>query len=137
MSIDAVTNHTAASAAATIEYGAQASFSKPGRSRSDTPTPEDIKKASAQFEAIIMRQLIGPSIEPIMSGGLGGGKSPGGSAGAGVYGQMMTEVLADKLAQGGGLGLGKMLEQQLGGHTSHPLSSKSLLKPSTSSTQPL
>lgn len=76
-------------------------------------TPADIKKAASQFEAIILRQLLAPTIEPVMSGGMGGGQSSGG----GVYGYMMTDVLANSLAQGGGLGWGHMLEKQLSSTT--------------------
>ena len=48
-------------------------------------------------------------MEPLMSGGLGGGESGGG----GVYGYMATDVMANSLSQGGGLGLSKILEKQL------------------------
>jgi peptidoglycan hydrolase FlgJ len=133
MSIAAINNHTAASASAALEYGIPAGLEKPGSGKG-SPSPADIKKAAAQFEAIIMRQLLAPSIEPLMSGGLGGG-AEGASSGGGIYGHMMTEVLADNLAQSGGIGLGKMLEKQFSpASVAAPLSSKSLLKPSTSST---
>lgn len=72
-------------------------------------TPEEIKKAASQFEAIILRQLLAPTIEPVMSGSMGEGQSSGG----GVYGYMMTDVLATSLAQGGGLGWARMLQKQL------------------------
>src|SRR4051794_14435905 len=52
--------------------------------------PAAVKKAASQFEAIILRQLLAPTIEPIMSGGLGGA-----SSGNGVYGYMLTDSLAD------------------------------------------
>ena len=71
------------------------------------PSAEAVSRASAQFEAILIRQLMAPAIEPMMSGSLGGG------AGAGVYGYLLTDVLATSLSQGGGLGLAKMLESQL------------------------
>jgi len=66
--------------------------------------------AAKQFEAIILRQLLSPAIEPLMSNGLGG---KGGNSGGGVYGYMLTDVLAGSLSQAGGLGLSKMLQQQL------------------------
>jgi len=69
-----------------------------------------IKKAASQFEAIILRQLLAPSIEPIMSGGMGA-KSSSDSSG-GIYGYMLTDTMADSLSKGGGLGLAKMLETQ-------------------------
>jgi len=77
----------------------------PGRST----TPADIKRASSQFEAIILRQLLAPTIEPMMSGGIGGTQATGG----GVYGYLLTDVLANSLSQGGGLGLSQMLSRQL------------------------
>jgi peptidoglycan hydrolase FlgJ len=73
------------------------------------PTPSDVKKAAGQFEAIILRQLLSPSIEPMMNGGLGGSKSGGGG---GVYSYMLTDVLCNSLGAAGGLGLGRMLEKQ-------------------------
>ncbi|MFA5262808.1 MAG: hypothetical protein WC378_03215 [Opitutaceae bacterium] len=69
--------------------------------------------AAKQFEAIILRQLLSPAIEPMMSGGALGGKETGGGGGGGVYGYLVTDVLANSLSQGGGLGLSKILEKQL------------------------
>lgn len=80
------------------------------KTRPAQTSPEEVRKAAGQFEAILLRQLLAPSIEPIMSGGLGGASSPGG---AGVYGYLLTDVLANSLSAGGGLGLGRMLEKQL------------------------
>jgi flagellar protein FlgJ len=74
--------------------------------------PAAIKKASSQFEAIILRQLLAPSMESMMSGGLGGAQGTGG----GMYGYMLTDTLATSLSQGGGLGLARMLEKQLTPH---------------------
>ncbi len=91
-------------------------------------TPQEIKKAAAQFEAIIMRQLLAPTIEPIMSGGMGGAKDAGG----GIYGYMLTDVLATGLAQGGGLGWARMLEKQLSsGSQGTDITLNPLSKPST------
>lgn len=136
MSVSPISNHTPASAAIAFDYAEPAGLFKADAAKgSAKPSSEDIKKATAQFEAIIMRQLLAPSIEPIMSGGLGGS----GGTGGGIYGHMLTEVLADSLAKGGGLGLGRMLEKQfspaVSSATAAPLSSNALLKPSTSSTE--
>jgi Rod binding domain-containing protein len=68
--------------------------------------------AAKQFEAIILRQLLAPAIEPLMSGGMIGGQSSGGGGG-GVYSYLLTDVMANNLSQGGGLGLSQMLEKQL------------------------
>ncbi|MGC4072519.1 MAG: rod-binding protein [Nibricoccus sp.] len=139
MSVSAISNHTAASAAAAIDYGEPADLAALGAgNKSRATTPADVKKAAEQFEAIIMRQLLAPSIEPIMSGGMGGNGASG-TSGGGVYAQMLTEVLADSLSKAGGLGLGKMLQKEFTARTepvtSAPLSSKALLKPLTSSTE--
>jgi len=48
-------------------------------------------------------------MESVMAGGLGGSKDSGGS----MYGYMLTDAMAGSLAQGGGLGLARMLEKQL------------------------
>jgi peptidoglycan hydrolase FlgJ len=81
-----------------------------------TKQTQQVKKqasvAARQFEAIILRQLLSPAIEPLMSGGLTGGQAAAGGGG-GVYGYLVTDVLANSLSQGGGLGLSKMLEKQL------------------------
>lgn len=69
--------------------------------------PEAQRAAVAsQFEAILVRQLIGPS----MKGMLGG--AGGGVAGS-VYGDLLSDTLSQQLASGPGLGLGRMLQQQL------------------------
>ena len=86
-------------------------------------TPGEIKKVASQFEAIILRQMLAPTIEPIMSGGSGSGGSSGGGGGAGVYGYMVTDVLANSMSKGGGLGLASMLEKQLS--PKHPALSSS------------
>lgn len=71
-----------------------------------TNSPETQRKAAAsQFEAILLRQFLNDSVGSMM----GGEKSAQGS----VYGYLLTDVLSQKLAQGGGLGLAKTIEQQL------------------------
>ncbi len=87
------------------------------------PTAADIKKAAGQFEAIILRQLLGPSIEPMMNGGLGGSTGSGG--GGGVYSYLLTDVLCCKLGEAGGLGLSRMLEKQLAPRTAAALAEPS------------
>lgn len=73
---------------------------------SHLPQDEQVKAVSGQFEAILLRQFLHESVGSIM-----GGKE--GSAAAGVYGYLLTDVLATKLAQGGGLGLSSVLQHQL------------------------
>ena len=82
------------------------------------------KKVGEQFEAIMVRQLLGKSIGSM----LGGTESTAGS----VYGDIMTDVFAQKLTSGQGLGLGRMIEQQLTPHaarvTTPAAVAKSVLK---------
>lgn len=70
------------------------------------PQAEQAKAAAGQFEAILVRQFLQESVGSMMGGEKGG---PTGN----VYGYMLTDVLASKLTEGGGLGLSKILQQQL------------------------
>lgn len=99
MSVTAI-NPTAAAAVSMAGAG------KPQALR-NLPEAEQIKAAAGQFEAIILRQLLQESM-----GKLAGDGGPGN-----VYGFMLTDVLANKLSEGGGLGLGSILEQQLAPRT--------------------
>jgi Rod binding domain-containing protein len=80
---------------------------------------EQRKAAAAQFEAILVRQLLGKT----MSSMLGGAES--GVAGS-VYGDMLSDTISQQLTAGPGLGLGRFLEQQLApksrvaGASTHP-----------------
>lgn len=66
------------------------------------------RKAAMQFEAIMVRQLLSQSVGKLLSSGSGGSQT-----GSDVYGYMLTDSIADKITQGGGLGLARMLEKQL------------------------
>jgi peptidoglycan hydrolase FlgJ len=90
----------ATSSAATLAAGG-----KPQALR-NLPPSEQIKAAAGQFEAIIVRQLLQDSV----------GKIAGEGAAGNMYGFMLTDVLANQLTAGGGLGLGSMLEKQLTPH---------------------
>jgi len=69
-------------------------------------TPAIQRKAVAgQFEAILLRQFLTDSVGKMM----GGEDSAQGS----VYGYMLTDSLAQTMAAGGGMGLSKIIEQQL------------------------
>src|SRR6185312_5922216 len=59
----------------------------------------------AQFEAIFVRQLLGKTMSKMM----GSEESTAGS----VYGDLITDTLAKSLTAGSGLGIGRMIEQQL------------------------
>jgi peptidoglycan hydrolase FlgJ len=90
-----ISQHTAAAAAL-------AGSGKPAALRA-LPKSEQVRAAAGQFEAIILRQLLSDSVGKIM------GDGPAGN----MYGFMLTDVIASKLSEGGGLGLSGMLTQQL------------------------
>lgn len=73
-----------------------------------TTTAADRKKVAQQFEAILVRQLLGKTMTSMLGSGAGGASTAGS-----VYGDMMTDSLAQQLTAGPGLGLGRMIEQQL------------------------
>ncbi len=75
------------------------------------PSPADVQKAVRQFEAILVRQLLAPSIDPLMNGSTLG-STPGAGSGGGVYGYLLTDSLAGSIAAGGGLGLASVLSRQ-------------------------
>ena len=80
--------------------------------RRDLPPAEQAHAAAAQFEAILVRQLIGDSVGKLLAGGGGAADGPGGAGGDQVYGYMLTDALAQKITEGGGLGLTRILEKQ-------------------------
>lgn len=59
----------------------------------------------AQFEAILVRQLLSKTMTKMLS-------SDEGTA-ASVYGDMLTDTVATQLTSGPGLGLGRVIERQL------------------------
>lgn len=95
MAVTPINPQTAA--AATLAAGG-----KPQALR-NLPQTEQVKAAAGQFEAIILRQMLQDSV----------GKIAGEGAAGNVYGFMLTDVIANKLSEGGGLGLSGMLQQQL------------------------
>jgi flagellar protein FlgJ len=118
MSVSAINSASAAANLASMQTmrddssAARVNTSPSTKSGRDTAA---IKKAAESFEAIILRQLLTPTIEPMMSGGLGGAPGPA-SGGGSVYGYMLTDTLANSLSKSGGLGLARMLEKQLTPH---------------------
>lgn len=61
---------------------------------------------AAQFEAILVRQLLGKT----MTSMLGGADS--GAAGS-IYGDMLADTVSQQITSGVGLGFGRFLEKQL------------------------
>jgi len=71
----------------------------------DVPGAADRKKVAAQFEAILVRQLLSESMTKMLG-------SNGGAASS-VYGGMLTDTVAGQMTAGPGLGLGRLIESQL------------------------
>jgi Rod binding domain-containing protein len=82
-----------------------------------TASPVEQRAAvAAQFEAILVRQLLSKTMASMMDSG----DSTAGS----VYGDLVTDTLAQSLTAGQGLGLGRMIEQQLTPHAPSESSAK-------------
>lgn len=73
------------------------------RAMAGLPPADQVKAVSMQFESILLRQFLQESVGNIM------GQGPSGN----VYGYMLTDLLATKLSEGGGLGLANILQHQL------------------------
>lgn len=81
--------------------------------RNASPDQQRVEVA-AQFEAILVRQLLGPTMTSMLG-------NEGGAA-SNVYGDMLTSTFSQQLTSGGGLGLGRMLQQQLAPRAPHAAS---------------
>lgn len=69
--------------------------------------PAAVQRAAVaeQFEAIILRELLGKTMTSML--GSGGGVS------GSIFGGMLTDAFAQQLSAGGGLGLSGLIEKQL------------------------
>lgn len=107
MSVSAISTTTAQLSPALERPVAQVAPAKLTPSALRNAAPEVQRAAvAAQFEAILVRQLLGKT----MTSMLGGAES--GVAGS-VYGDLLADTLAQQLTAGQGLGLGRVLQQQL------------------------
>ena len=95
------------SAITTLSPAANISRADDVPSSSEAKATSDRKKVSQQFEAILVRQLLGKTMTSMM------GSSAKDSTAGSVYGDMVTDSLAQQLTAGPGLGLGRMIEKQL------------------------
>lgn len=115
MNVSAINSSSAAASLASAQLLRADTAASEVNSSPSTNSGRDagaVRKAAESFEAIILRQLLTPTIEPLMSGGLGGSQGPA-SGGGSVYGYMLTDTLATSLSKGGGFGLANMIEKQL------------------------
>jgi Rod binding domain-containing protein len=59
-----------------------------------------------QFEAILVRQLLGKTLNSMLGG-------EGGGVAGSVYGDLLADTISQQLTAGQGLGLGRFIQQQL------------------------
>ncbi|MGE5645493.1 MAG: rod-binding protein [Acidobacteriota bacterium] len=74
------------------------------------PQPRDLKQAAAQFEALLLSQMLKSMRQAGDSGWLGTGEDESGSC----MMELAEEQLAQALASQGGLGLANMVVKNLG-----------------------
>jgi Rod binding domain-containing protein len=70
---------------------------------------EKIGEVSRQFEAVLLRQILGQAQKPLFKSSI----IPGGGTTNAIYQDMITQQLADRISQGGTFGFAKVLQQQL------------------------
>ena len=90
--------------ASSAQYPADSSGMSMALRGAHTPA-EQRKVVAGQFEAILLKQFLNDSVGSMM----GGEDTPAGS----IYGYLLTDVLSQKLAAGGGMGMAGFIEQQL------------------------
>jgi Rod binding domain-containing protein len=70
-----------------------------------------LASASAQFEAILLKQFLSEALKPLTeSGDTFGGKNP-------VYGYFITDTLATSLSESGAFGYSSLIQAQLADQT--------------------
>lgn len=68
----------------------------------------DLQKVSREFEAVLLRQFVGEALKPLLH------QTPGSNApGAQIYQYMITDAIANNLAQHELFGLSSLLQMQL------------------------
>jgi len=70
--------------------------------------PEKIGELSRQFEALVTRQILHEALKPVIVS-----KYTSNSTANGIYQDMTTSQLADRVSRAGGFGLAKSLAGQL------------------------
>jgi len=69
---------------------------------------EKITEVSRQFEAVLLRQILGQARKPVFKSKLNDD-----SMSAGIYHDMVTSQLADGISKSGGFGIARSLQSQL------------------------
>jgi flagellar protein FlgJ len=69
---------------------------------------DKITEASRQFEAVLLRQILADATKTVFKSSVNAASSSDG-----IYQDMITNTLADKISRAGGFGLSRVLNQQL------------------------
>lgn len=69
---------------------------------------EKITEAGRQFEAVLLRQILGEAMKPVFKS-----ECAGQSAQAGIYQDMIVNQMADNITRAGGVGLAANLSRNL------------------------
>ena len=80
-----------------------------GAALAQTQRQAKLKKACAEFESLFLNYMLKSMRSSVPVGGIAGQSEEGK-----MFQSMFDEKLADKIATGGGLGLGEIMLQQLG-----------------------
>jgi Rod binding domain-containing protein len=81
-----------------------------GQKPAEDPASKSRIETAKKFEGILMHQLLQVMRKSANSGGLGGSEGA-----SGQYSAMFDEAIADKMAEGGGIGLASALIESMGG----------------------
>ena len=94
-----------------------AAVTDPALAQKGTGASEHAERAEAcrQFEALLLRQILGQARRPVLNP-----KSESGGTAGSIYRDMITERLSDSMSKGGGIGLARSLEQQLAPASAKP-----------------
>lgn len=110
MNVSALTSSAAAEPAARVAELTEAARAKAaklsGSALRNAGPAEQRAAVAAQFESIMVRQLLGKTMTAMLGG------SEGGVSGS-IYGDMLADTISQQLTAGRGLGLGRFLEKQL------------------------
>jgi len=74
----------------------------------NAPTPEAVRVAAEEFEAMFLHEMLAPMFEPLDTEGLGGG-----GAGERMFRPMLVEHYAEAIAKAGGIGLADQVVREL------------------------
>jgi Rod binding domain-containing protein len=69
---------------------------------------DKVKEACRQFEAILLRQILGEARKTVITSSANGDSNE-----TGIYNDMINNQMADSISRGGAFGLAKSLENQL------------------------